>query len=168
MRPLYKMVSLMGVEPITKRFWAVRVLPIAPQTHKMVRVIGLEPIKCCHHSALNATRLPVSPHTHILDGGPGRDWATDKRILSPPLYLWVIGLNGACNATWTHDLTRTKGVLYQLSYTSIGAGDGGRTRAIRLGKAAFYQLNYSCKNGGEWWSCTTRARRQRVYSPPRY
>ena len=118
MRPLYKMVSLMGVEPITKRFWAVRVCLLR---HRLilVRVIGLEPIKCCHHSALNAMRLPVSPHTHILNGGPGWDWTTDERILSPPLYLWVSGPNGACNATWTHDLTRTKGVLYQLSYTSI-------------------------------------------------
>ena len=157
----------MGVEPITKRVWAVRVCLLR---HRLilVRVIGLEPIKCCHHSALNATRLPVSPHTHILDGGPGRDWTTDERILRSPLYLWVSGPNGACNATWTHDLTRTKGVLYQLSYTSIGAGDGGRTRGICLGKTTFHQLNYSCKNGGEWWSCTTRARRQRVYSPPRY
>lgn len=39
--------------------------PIAPQTYKMVRIIRLEPIKCCHHSALNAMRLPVSPHTLI-------------------------------------------------------------------------------------------------------
>ena len=33
---------------------------------------------------------------------------------------------------------------------TIGAGDGARTRHLRLGKAALYQMSYSRNGASEW------------------
>ena len=66
----------------------------------------------------------------------------------------------ARNRDRTGDLILTKDVLYRLSYacthefcplpnllpTALRAGDGARTRDIKLGRLALYQLSYSRKH----------------------
>ena len=60
-------------------------------------------------------------------------------------------LSRAHNRDRTGDLILTKDVLYRLSYVSDHllhlhrprAGDGTRTRDIKLGRLALYQLSYS-------------------------
>jgi hypothetical protein len=51
----------------------------------------------------------------------------------------------ARNRDRTGDLILTKDVLYRLSYAcdTYRAGDGARTRDIKLGRLALYQLSYS-------------------------
>ena len=61
-------------------------------------------------------------------------------------------LRRAHNRDRTGDLILTKDVLCQLSYVSDlhqqpqRAGDGTRTRDIKLGRLALYQLSYSRKH----------------------
>lgn len=90
----------------------------------------------------------------------------------------VPGLFGrAHNRDRTGDLILTKDVLCQLSYVSVlhcvqqlhpRAGDGTRTRDIKLGRLALYQLSYSrvvpSYPAGEpavlqWWGKDSNLRR---------